>query len=255
MEHQAILEKIRIGYEKILGKNLIGIYIHGSIAFGCFDPRHSDIDFLVVVQDTPSHAQKKQMIQLLLELDAYCPPKGLEMSVVLERFCRQFVHPTPFELHFSNAHKLRAQWDLDEYCRNMNGVDPDLAAHFTVARAVGQVLCGERIEDVFAPVPHQCYLDSLRSDVENAAEDIQNDPVYIILNFCRIAAYLHDGVILSKRDGGLWGMKHLPEAFHGLIRSALDHYTVKGIYEADANAERAFVQTMLQDIFAFQPLQ
>ncbi|MBR3874418.1 MAG: DUF4111 domain-containing protein [Clostridia bacterium] len=255
MEHQAVLDEICTGYKEILGDNLIGIYVHGSIAFGCFDPQRSDIDFLVVVQDAPSHEQKKQMIHLLLELDAYCPPKGLEMSVVLERFCRQFVHPTPFELHFSNAHKRRAQRDLDGYCTNMNGVDPDLAAHFTVTRAVGQVLCGKRIEDVFAPVPREAYLCSLRSDVENAAEDIHNDPVYIILNLCRIAAFIHEGVVLSKKDGGLWGINHLPEECHTLLHSALDDYLNKKNYEPSPKAEQAFVQTMLQDIFAAQPLQ
>ncbi|WP_245585925.1 nucleotidyltransferase domain-containing protein [Paenibacillus pinihumi] len=32
-----------------LGSNLAGIYVHGSVAMGCFNPEKSDLDLLVVV--------------------------------------------------------------------------------------------------------------------------------------------------------------------------------------------------------------
>ena len=48
MEYQEILRKIATAYTKILQDNLAGIYVHGSIAFGCFHWSKSDIDFLVV---------------------------------------------------------------------------------------------------------------------------------------------------------------------------------------------------------------
>lgn len=33
-----------------LQDNLIGIYLHGSLVMGCFNPQSSDIDFLVIVK-------------------------------------------------------------------------------------------------------------------------------------------------------------------------------------------------------------
>lgn len=45
MEYQEILRKIATAYTKILQDNLAGIYVHGSIAFGCFHWSKSDIDF------------------------------------------------------------------------------------------------------------------------------------------------------------------------------------------------------------------
>ena len=86
MHYEAILQQIRTCYQDILGESLVGIYVHGSIAFGCFDPRVSDIDFLVVVDEPPTVAQKKQLLQVLLDLTPHSPPKGLEMSVVLARY-------------------------------------------------------------------------------------------------------------------------------------------------------------------------
>ena len=32
----ALLDTVAGRYEEILGKNLVGIYAHGSLAFGCF---------------------------------------------------------------------------------------------------------------------------------------------------------------------------------------------------------------------------
>ena len=249
MHHETVLQHIKTSYEAILGENLVGIYVHGSIAFGCYDPRVSDIDFLVVLDEPPTVAQKKQLLQVLLDLTPHCPQKGLEMSVVLARYCRPFVYPTPYEFHFSNAHLARAKRDPEEYCTNFYGTDKDLAAHFTVTRAVGQTLCGKPIDEVFAEVPRECYLDSIRYDVENAAADIAENPVYVILNLCRVIAYLRDGLVLSKKTGGEWGLEKLPFYCHAILRAALSAYTLGETYRSDPTTEQRFATEMLAEIF------
>ena len=111
MKISEILSNIENSYKEILGDNLTGIYVHGSLAFGCFRWEKSDIDFLVVVKNSPSLTEKTAMMKVLLELDPYCPAKGLEMSVVLEDVCKNFTYPTPYELHFSNAYKEKCRRD------------------------------------------------------------------------------------------------------------------------------------------------
>lgn len=59
-------------------------------------------------------------------------------------------------------------------------------------------LYGEEINDVFDDVPGKDYMDSIWSDVENARQDISDDPVYVILNLCRVAAFLQSDLVLSK---------------------------------------------------------
>ena len=250
MTKDEILETIRREYSQILGRNLIGIYIHGSIAFGCFDPRVSDIDFLVVVDQPLTLREKTALIHVLLQSEPYAPPKGFEMSVVLKGVCDPFVYPTPYELHYSAAYAQAACGDLVRYCEGMHGTDKDLAAHLTVTRAVGQVLCGAPIPNVFGEVPREEYLDSIRWDVENAAEDISEHPVYIILNLCRVAAFLREGLVLSKKDGGEWGLTHLPEEYREIIRSALMAYTEGRIYEKNESLEKNFAAMMLDEIFS-----
>lgn len=244
MSETEILEKIKSAYQSILGDSMTGIYVHGSIALGCFNWDKSDIDFIVVVKEAVNQSQKEALIQELIDLDEVCPPKGLEMSVVLEQVCSPFVYPTPFELHFSNAHKENARNNLAEYCRNMNGTDVDLAAHFTVIGKAGQVLCGKPVSEVFAPVPRECYLDSIRADVEGAVEEIVADPVYYILNLCRVLAYLEQGMILSKQQGGEWGIAHLPEIYGPMLVRALECYGSNRSFRGDHLLER-FAEEML----------
>ena len=215
-EHQ-LLDVIRERCQRILGPKLTGIYVHGSIAFGCFRWDCSDAEHPLVL------AEKEALIRVLLDLDASAPPKGFEMSVVLRSACSPFADPTPFELHYSNAHRTNYQRNLTSTCQRMQGFDPDLAAHMTVVRKAGVVLCGLPLEEVFAAVPPASYLASIWADIENAPEEIERDPVYFMLNLCRVLAYLQDGQVLSKEQGGEWGASHLPQD-SALIHQALCAY-------------------------------
>ena len=220
---EQLLNKIAEGYKSILGENLVGIYLHGSLAFGCFTWDKSDIDFIAVVDTEPTASEKAEIIKLLLRLDAEAPSKGFEMSVVPRSVCKRFVYPTPYFLHFSNGHKQRYIDDLDGHIATMHGDDCDLAAHFTVIRAVGKTLYGAPISEVFGSVPPCHYLDSILLDVENAEEDIHEDPVYVTLNLCRVFAHLEGAGVISKLAGGQWCMEHFPE-HSDVIEAALREY-------------------------------
>ena len=229
MEYQDLLNVISKEYSEILKENLVGIYVHGSIAFGCFNPEKSDIDFLVVVNNSLTPGVKEQLIATLLRLDDSCPQKGFEMSVVLKKYCMEFIYPTPYELHFSNGYKelCKTKDGLKRHCACKDLTDKDLAAHFTVTREAGITLFGEDKASVFGPVPKDHYLDSIRYDIENASEDIIKDPTYIILNLCRVLAYTRERLVLSKKGGGEWGLrqKDMPEEYLGVVSNALGCYT------------------------------
>jgi len=104
MDYQVILNEIKKSYVEILGANLVGIYVHGSIAFNCFNWDKSDIDYLVIVNETLDYETKLKLMKATVELNTKAPPKGLEMSVVLKKHCLSFIYPTHYELHFSNMH-------------------------------------------------------------------------------------------------------------------------------------------------------
>ncbi len=243
MNEWDLLKRIQKAYQNILAGNLTGIYVHGSIAFGCFHWERSDIDFLAVVEKPLTLPQKEKLIQVLLELDSFAPAKGLEMSVLLRSVCSPFADPTPFELHYSNAHRASYRQDLTGTCRTLQGFDPDLAAHITVINHVGIPLCGLPREQVFAPVPRESYLRSLWCDIENAPSEAERQPVYFTLNLCRVLAYLESGLVLSKEQGGEWGLIHLAQDA-GLIQAALSAYRT-GAPAPEGTSCRFFAEKML----------
>jgi streptomycin 3"-adenylyltransferase len=67
-------------------------------------------------------------------------------------------------------------------------------------------------------------MDSLWHDIADAEGDIAEDTMYLTLNLARVLAFLQDGSVLSKKEGGEWGLKNLPEKYHGLLREALSEY-------------------------------
>ena len=51
-ELKGLLDEFICNSKNILQDNLIGIYLHGSLAMGCFNEKKSDIDLLVVVKQS-----------------------------------------------------------------------------------------------------------------------------------------------------------------------------------------------------------
>ncbi|MDE6516914.1 MAG: nucleotidyltransferase domain-containing protein, partial [Acetatifactor sp.] len=144
-----LLDSITLAAKDILGEALTGVYLHGSLAMGCFNPEKSDIDLILVINREMTDRQKRQFMETVVELNAQAPKKGLELSVVEEDVCRHFVYPTPFELHFSLTHLKWWQEDPEGYIQRMKGTDQDLAAHFTILYHRGKTLFGKEIKEVF----------------------------------------------------------------------------------------------------------
>lgn len=249
-----VLDKITKSFvaesQKILGNNLVGIYLHGSAVMGCFNEKKSDIDLIVVVDGALPNEVKRKYMDMVVELNTHAPEKGIELSIVKMDVCKPFVYPTPFELHFSNAHLQWYKSNPMDYVEKMNGVDRDLAAHFTIMNHRGKCLYGKETEDVFAKVKKEFYFDSIWNDIEHAGEEIMTNPTYFILNLCRVLAYKKDGMILSKQEGGRWGIDHVPKKYHGLILQALDEYSSDRTMEWKDDCAQEYVSYMIGEIKA-----
>lgn len=246
---EALLREFTDLSREILGQSLVGVYLHGSAAMGCFNPGKSDLDLLIVVENTLPDDVKRRCMDMVVRLNESGPAKGIEMSIIRRDVCRPLVYPTPFELHFSVAHLDWFRSDPDGYVRGMKGTDRDLAAHVQILYHRGRKLFGAEIREVFGPVLEDVYFDSIRFDIETAAEDVLRDPMYMILNLCRVLAYKKDRLILSKQEGGQWGMEHIPEApYRQLIAAALEEYGSGILMRAEEALRGEFARYMLDRI-------
>ena len=232
----------------ILKDNLAGIYLHGSSVMGCYNPEKSDIDLIIVIHDKISDAVKKAYMDMVIDLNSFAPAKGIEMSIVRKDFCNPFVYPTPFELHFSVMHLEWYNDDPNDYILKMNGSDMDLAAHFTIIKRRGKCLYGLPIDDVFAEVPKAYYMDSIWNDIAEAPEEITKNTMYLTLNLARVLAFAKEGLVLSKNEGGEWGLKNVPEEYHSLIKDALSEYGSNYEPQYDKVLAIKYAEYMLESI-------
>lgn len=243
---EQLLDKIVYTYLSILKDNLVGIYLHGSLAMNCFNPLFSDIDFIVVVKEKPSNRDMRKLIDVLIELSDMGPEKGFEMSVLLEDEAVNFKYPTPFILHYSNMYKNKYINYPDYIC--CDSEDPDLAAHFVIIRERGKCLAGKPINEVFKMIPTKYYTASIMNDVIDSKYEIPNNPTYYVLNLCRVLCFLKEGKVCSKKEGGEWAKLNLPAKYNDIIESALNTYS----YASESNIEKnrliEFADFMLEHI-------
>ena len=64
-------------WKRHMGANLIGVYLHGSIALNAFNPDSGDIDLLVVVKDSIEISTKLEIARDIIAIDR--KPRPLEM--------------------------------------------------------------------------------------------------------------------------------------------------------------------------------
>lgn len=194
-----------------LGDDLVGVYLHGSAAMGAFVPSRSDVDVLVVSKGPLATVVKLAVAAELSEAALPGPGVGLEMSIVTLDSTRTPSDRPAFELH------VGTQENTVHDGAGHPG-DPDLIAHFAMARARGVALKGPPPEEVIAPVARASLLRTLADDLEWGIDHRVGG--YAVLNACRALRFARDGTLSSKPEGGEWALgEGIADA--NLVRSAL----------------------------------
>jgi len=221
-----------------LKDNLTGVYLHGSLATGSWFWPKSDLDVLAVVYKRldPERARETN-----LSIARYAENRpltgGVELSVITAETAGNVPDAMPFELHYSEDWRQRI---LDDQVVYGNApVDIDLQAHLMCVKKRGVCLFGKRIGEVFGDVSWRNFLAAVLDDFSwiMADENICESPYYGILNICRVLQTVteKDQRILSKYEGGMWGLEDLPDEYIPLIQKALDIYSSR---TAVAESER-----------------
>ncbi len=233
----------------ILKNNLVGIYLHGSYAMGCYN-FSSDIDMIVVISSDITNEIKLDYMNEIVKFNNQLTGKGLEISIVKAEFCNKNVYPIPYELHFSEFHLEEYRANPIKYISEMQGFDEDLSAHFKMIYHRGKKLYGKEIKDVFADVLDEYYLKGILYDIGDYSnnEFITNNCVYVILNLCRTLAYLTDGLILSKQEGAEWALKNIDICYSEIIAKALSVYKLGVNIHLNDKSVEEFVSYMLNKV-------
>jgi streptomycin 3"-adenylyltransferase len=227
---------------EVVGSDLIGAYLHGSLALGDFHHERSDIDLLAVTARAVVADLKPLLCKALSPSSLPCPAVGLEFSLVTRGSLRCGDTAPNFELHIATDTKTGTERCIDGTGR---AGDTDLVMHYAVLRSRGVTLVGPEPVEVFPEVRRDHLLDALRGELEWAMTN--GSPSYQVLNAARAWRFLEDDVICSKTEGGEWArVRHDRSA----IDAALGHR--RGNTDAQPNHAEAveFVRAIEQRLAA-----
>lgn len=209
-----------------IGHNLMGLYLHGSLALGCFNPGLSDIDVLGVTKHGLAVRSRRDLAKMLLRTSG--APAPIEISFLRWKDLHPWQFPTPYDFHYSEDWRGKFEKRLrgGDWPRPPVDLptDADIAAHIVVVRNRGVRLWGRTIEQVLPEIPEKDYLASICADFSWAKQHIGEDPCYCVLNSCRVLGYVIEHRVMSKEEAGLWAAGHFPENLRGVATYALGVY-------------------------------
>jgi streptomycin 3"-adenylyltransferase len=167
-------------------------------------------------------AQREKVIEYLKEVCS--KSRRIELSIVREKVIQNPRYPIIVDLHF-------------EYWGEIfeNQKDKEILSNLYTTRKRGFRICGRPISKVFSEIPSQYHLRSVIEDLKctrkylhDSPERVGYDPaVYWVLGSCRILAFIREEKMLSKLEGGQWGLANLPKQYYDLVKQALVYYQGK----------------------------
>lgn len=217
---------VQKGVSEIINNDVLGFYLHGSLAMGGFNPNRSDIDILVIAKKSMRVKEKRKLAQFFLSYSTSLFP--IEISFLNIEQLRNWQHPCPFEFHYSEFWRKRYENELlnntYEFLNEDLQTDGDLAAHITMMNHRGVCVKGEPIDEVFPLVPQSDYLSSILGDYRECFHNVEVEPIYCSLNLIRVLWYLKEGVISSKQEAGNWSLNTFPQEFNKTLNKIIDCY-------------------------------
>ena len=209
------LEALLPGIQNVLGDNLVGAYLRGSLALGDFIPATSDIDVLVVTARPVGDVEFGALADLHARLAASPHPyaRRLEIAYVDRAAWRRFEpglrHPSLGQGETLAWSEHRDNWILERW----------------TVRERGVTLLGPEPQTLIDPIA----ADELRAAVRDWADwaDQPDDPdwllprrahmAYVVETMCRALAALACGRLLSKPRAVAWALATLPEPWRSTV--------------------------------------
>lgn len=219
-EINALLEHFLAELQAVLGARLTGLYLHGSLAGGDFNPHRSDVDFLVATRGPLDGAQVAELASLHKRLCAAGSrwAAELEGSYFPLAALRRYDPADACYPHVERHGALRVEQHESDWILQMH-----------VLREHGVALFGPAPDTLIAPINpddlrrasrdilHVWWLPQLEDTHRLQASGYQT---YAILTMCRILYTVAHGAVVSKTVAARWLQVQAPQ-WAPLVAAAL----------------------------------
>lgn len=218
-EVNAVLQQFVERVSAILGDQLVGFYLFGSLVRGGFDEM-SDIDVVVVTEgeiSKKSFTALSKMHDGIIAAGTYWAT-NLEVSYIPEIALRRY--------DFNNATHPRLERGKDETLYYMHHHSDWVVERHELLQN-GLALIGPPPETLIDPVSpddlRQAMLGLIHSWIVTLPDnmpDSRGGQSYVVLTLCRLLYTLEQGGTASKPDAVTWAFEALDTSWHPLINNA-----------------------------------
>jgi len=217
-----ILAEFLASVQAALGGDFIGLYLHGSLAYGDFNPQASDIDFLVVTKGQLS----KKAFTALKHMHTRLFASGWAWSQKLEG---AYIPKNDLRRH-DPAHAPIPWLGVDGHFA-LEALGRDWIIQRWILREKGIIVAGPPLKPMIDPVSADNLREAVRGSLREwwsppfqSPERFENSEyrVYAILTMCRSLYVLENGRIASKPEATRWAQSALGKPWVGLIEEAVE---------------------------------
>jgi hypothetical protein len=214
----ALLQDLTVQLPIILGRNMVGLYLYGSLTQQAFNPQRSDVDCIVVTERDLSDKQFRKLSAWLA--------RAAEANPWTTRL--QILFLIKNEILTMNSRACLYQFGL----LKRSGSDGNPIIWLNILQS-GRVLFGPRPESFVPEITSEILFQALKREVaylreefteksESEWRDVPSYRAYAVLTVCRILYSFRKGTIVSKQLAARWALKQLPQEWHEIILQALE---------------------------------
>ncbi len=219
----AFLASASAAWSRTLGRNLSGVYVHGSLATRAFNPRTSDIDVVVATRsltDAVTNDQLRELHLVMLGWGGERWPERLEaVFVPAKALTTREVPPVAvLELHPDEGFKVERLGPEFVIQRHLLRTDGITLFGRDVRKVARQVSAGE-LREAQIGVLRETWLPQLEFPGRLLDRGYQ---AYAVLTMCRALCLLAIGRTVTKPEAAAWALRGpYLESWRSLIRSAV----------------------------------
>lgn len=214
-----LLNEILERMQSVLGDTLVGLYLHGSVATGDFEPESSDVDLLAAIRQDLNEAQFNALQTMHLDVVAKYPFWDNRIEIA-------YVSLDALKVFKTQRHKLGIISPGEPF--HIVDAGKEWLMNWYMVQEQGVTLFGPPPQTIIYPISKDEFVQSIRDSVAAwRTYDVYSETVshrgaqaYAILTVCR-GLYTHRyGEQVSKRQAAEWAQQELPE-WASLIQNAL----------------------------------
>jgi streptomycin 3"-adenylyltransferase len=238
----------------VLGKDVLGAYLHGSAVLGGLRPT-SDCDVLVVVRRPTSAEERSAIVRGLFEISGERarrgPARPVELTVVVQSDVRPWRYPPRLDLQYGEW--LRSEMEAGVIADPHPA--PDLALLVTMVLAGGRALLGPPPTELLDPVPPDDLRRAAVAGVPGLLADLATDTRNVLLTLARIWVTLATGAIVPKDAAADWALQRLAADVRPALADARDSYHEghHGVWDGRLPETRATAVSMVAAIDRLAP--